>query len=142
MNDNSFEDLVPTRNRRARQIHRREVWWQISLPLILFGLAFLAAGGVLIGSAAGGSPTGPLRDVSLVWVLLLGMIAALIPFALLAALTYAVIRLIAMLPGWTFKLQQLLSRISEAAAALSEAVSKPFIQINAITAGLRRFFNR
>jgi hypothetical protein len=138
VNEKAFDDLVPSRNRAAGDLHRRQVRWQITIPMVLFGLIVITVGGFLIASAGIGSPTGLWRDVALIWILLLSMLAALVPLALLAGLAYGIIRLIEMIPEWTFKLQRLVGKVADAVAGLSRAVSAPLIRINAVSAGLRQ----
>jgi len=138
VNEKPFDDLVPSRNRAAGELHRREVRWQVTIPMVLFGLILITVGGFLIASAGIGTPTGLWRDVALIWMLVLSMLAALVPLALLAGLTYGLIRLIGILPEWTFKLQRLVEQVADAAAGLSRAVSAPLIRINAVSAGLRQ----
>jgi hypothetical protein len=138
VNEKAFDDLVPSRNRAAADLHRRQVRWQITIPMVLFGLIVITVGGYLIASAGIGSPTGLWRDVALIWLLVLSMLAALIPLALLAGLTYGLIRLIGILPEWTYKLQRLVEQAADAAAGLSRVVSAPLIRINAFSAGLRQ----
>lgn len=133
----SFEDLAPTRNRAAAARHRRETRAQITAPVVLFALVLLGLGGFLSVSAVGGSPSGPWRDLALIWLLLLSMLAALIPFAILAAIAYGLIRLIALLPEWTYRLQRLVDRVAGAAAAFSRSITAPAVRIGSLTAGLR-----
>ena len=137
MNGKSFDDLVPSRNRATGARYRRETRWQIAAPVVLFSLILLGVGGVTIGSAAAGTPSGLWRDIALIWVLLLAMAASLIPLAVLAALAYGLIRLIAKLPEWTYKLQRLVERVADGTAAFSRSIAAPVIRIGSLSAGLR-----
>ena len=69
--DEKPEFVLPERNPKTHAAHRKEVGWQITLPLIIgcLLLALLMTG--VIWSAAGANPE--LRrwaDISLVWTLL------------------------------------------------------------------------
>lgn len=142
MKENAFDDLVPTRSRAAEVRHRREVFWQVTIPLILGLAVLLAAAGLTAGSAWTGSSPGVYREVALIWVLLLTMISSLIPFAVLIGLAYGVIRLIGLLPGWMYKIQRFVLKVEEAASRISQAVTAPMIRINAFSSGLRQLFKR
>ena len=140
MKENAFNDLVPTRGRAAKVRHRREVFWQVTIPFILGLAVLLGAAGLTAGSAWTGSAPGVYRDVALIWVLLLTMVSALIPFAVLIGLAYGVIRLIVLLPGWMYKIQRFVLKVEEAASRISRAVTAPMIRVNAFSSGLRQLF--
>jgi hypothetical protein len=137
-----FNDLVPTRNRAARQNHRREVLLQITLPLALIFVVVVAAGVVAAGSVLPGSSPALLRDLSVIWLLFLTLLVSLVPLVLLIGLVYGVVRLIGMLPGWFFQVQRILERVAEAAATISRAVTDPINRLNSLTTGLRRLLGR
>ena len=142
MKETIFDDLIPRRHPAAARKHRREVFWQITLPLILVLVVMLTAAGLTAGSAWTGAPPALWRDLALIWILLLSMVFALVPMAVLFGLAYGIFRLIGVLPGWTFKIQRFAARVAETAAGISRVVTTPLIRVNAFSSGLRQLFRR
>jgi hypothetical protein len=131
-----FSDLVPQRNAATHARHRREVFWQITLPLILGGLGFTALC-VLTGIAGlGGGGVSLWRDVSVIWLIVPGLALGLIPLAALGGLVYGVSRLLAVLPGFSLKAQEIFATISAKASQFSDALAKPLIRLRGLLAGL------
>jgi hypothetical protein len=89
------------RNPVTQTRHRREVLWQITIPvvvgaLVLLLLAFLAAFQTSMDQAS------IWADISLIWMIVPALIAVLIFFLFLAASIYLAVRLIGVLPGYFF----------------------------------------
>ena len=138
--EKEFNDLVPTRNLKVEAKHRREVFLQITLPLILLFLIAVGFGGFTAISTSSSGTTGLWRDISMIFMLIAGMLAALIPLAILAGLVYGVIALIRLLPQYTFKVQKGLRSVSEAVQKFSDAVAAPAVAVSGFFAGLGRMF--
>ncbi len=101
MMNNHKPSPVMERNPVTHARHRREVIWQITIPvvvgiLILLVLAFLAAFQTDMDQAS------VWADISLMWMIVPAFVATLIFFVFLAASIYLVVRLIGVLPGYLF----------------------------------------
>lgn len=138
MAEKSFEDLIPERNERVHRRHRKEVFWQITFPLILGTLLLLSVCGLTIFAATGDVGVGIWRDISLIWMLGPSILFSLIPLALLAGLAYGVFRLIDVLPGVFYKIQNFLENVSARIMSVSNRMSAPIIRVGGMLAGLRK----
>lgn len=90
---------VMERNPVTHARHRREVLWQITIPVAVGALILLALA-VLAAFRATTDQASVWADISLMWMIIPAFIAMLIFFVLLAASIYLVVRLIGVLPGY------------------------------------------
>ena len=121
--------------------HSREVFWQITFPLILGSLLLL---GVCVLTAWAGFNGGVTlwRDISLIWLLAPALILSLLVLALTGALGYGVIRLIQLLPAVFFRLQQILDRISDQSYQISDRMLQPLVRLRSGLAGVQAAFRK
>ena len=89
-------------NPLTQRQHRKEVLWQITLPLAIGVLLVLAAGiGVGYAGASKAGPVDRWASISTIWLIIPMMAVALIFLAVTAALAYGLMRLNALLPRYT-----------------------------------------
>ena len=138
-----FRDLPPNfppRNPFTQQKHSREVFWQITIPLVVGLLIVLAlAVGVTFASAGQASR---LADVSLIWLILPAMIIFLVFLVITAGLAYGMIWLIGKLPPLAFKIHKFLIRLSVAVRRVSDKVVEPVMRVESLKASWRALWNR
>ena len=138
-----FRDLPPTfppRNPFTQQKHRREVFWQITIPLAIGLIIVLAlAVGVTLASSTQASR---LADVSLIWLILPAMIIALVFLVLTAGLAYGIIWLIGKLPSLTFKIHKFLIQLSVRVRKISDKIAEPVIRVESMKASWRALRRR
>ena len=132
-----FSHLIPTRNPDTQQKHRREVFWQITVPLTVGAIAILAACVLPVVVIARGGEVRNWADISLIWLILPTMVFALIPLALLAAITYGLTRLIGVVPGYLFRAQQLFKAIQRRVGVLADKSAAVVISLHQLQARLR-----
>jgi hypothetical protein len=89
------------RNPVTHARHRREVLWQITVPVTV-GVLILLALAALATFQTNTEQASIWADISLMWMIVPTLIAALIFFVFLAASIYLVVRLIGVLPGYLF----------------------------------------
>src|SRR5690606_35236343 len=122
---------VPLRNPVTHEKHRREVFRQIFLPLII-GIILLCAASVFV-AYAGLSGTGDVSrwaDISVIWIVVPAMVATLIFLILIVGLIYAVIWLLSSLPPLFRRVQDFMVRLHYAVRRGADASAAPFIKVS------------
>ncbi len=126
------------RNPKTHAAHRREVFWQIILPLLAGILLILAAVGAIIFSALQ-----PVTDVerwagvSLIWLILPALFFALLFLAVLAALVFGVSYLLRLIPHYAMVVQLFIERAKDKAGQLLNLSVEPVLRINSLWAAIR-----
>jgi uncharacterized Tic20 family protein len=123
------------RNPVTHQAHRKQVLWQITIPLVVVVTVIL----VLSVLVATGSPQNASlwADISLVWLIIPMMIASLILLLLLAGLAYAVIWLVRTIPGYAMQAQNFMIMITGQVERLGNMIVEPILRVNAFLASLQ-----
>jgi hypothetical protein len=123
------------RNPVTYQSHRKQVLWQITIPLVIGAVIIL----ILAVSVTTGSPqTASLwADVSLVWLIIPVMIVSLILLVFLAGLAYAVIWLVRTIPGYAMQAQNFMIMIVRQVEKLGNVIVEPILRVNAFLASLQ-----
>ncbi|HNQ94716.1 MAG TPA: hypothetical protein PKK96_02080 [Anaerolineales bacterium] len=123
--------------------HRREMMWQIVLPIVLTALLFIALI-VLISLATfnQGGDVGRWAAISTIWIVIPVMVAGLILLALLVALVYLMKRLLGITPTYTGLAQDYVHLASSYIKRGTEMAVKPVLFLDGIGASLKAFFGR
>ena len=132
-----MNDTLPERNPITHQDHRREVFWQITFPLVLgailiLGLAVWAA----IAAAQGGNVSQP-ADASLVFLLIPTMAMTLILLVIIAGFAYAVIWLNKSIPPYARQAQDFFARARDIVRVGADKAVEPVLRIQSALAALR-----
>ena len=122
-------------NLETKERHRREVWWQITLPLI-FGVILIA---VLVFAIirTGVGDTSVWADVSLIWVIIPLIFAALIPLVILLGIAFGLTWLIKNTPPYAFQVQDAFDRLEAGVSRVMDRVTEPILRINSELARLK-----
>ena len=130
-------------NPETKSKHRSEVFWQITLPLILGGLLLGGACVLFSIRAFGqGGDVGVWRDISLIWLILPLMLVSLIPLVILGALGYGITKLLGIAPGYMVQAQNIFKNISAAVENISRKIKVPFDKIRAMSERIRTRLKR
>jgi uncharacterized membrane protein YobD (UPF0266 family) len=123
------------RNPVTQLSHRKQVLWQITIPLVI-GVVIILIVAILVTT---GSPqTASLwADISLIWLIIPVMIASLILLVLLAGLAYAVIWLVRTIPGYALQAQNFMIMIAGQVERLGDMIVEPILRVNAFLASLQ-----
>jgi hypothetical protein len=126
-------DYKKARNPETYLRHRREVLWQITLPLgialvIVVGLAAFIAFGVGMGDQS------QLADIALIQLIIPVMFFSLISLALLGASVYGLFRLLGILPYYFLRAQIFFMRVQLFVMRGSDKVVEPVLRAHAISA--------
>ena len=123
--------------------HRRQLIWQIILPIVLTSLLFVVLI-VLINIATfnQGGDVDRWAAISTIWIVIPIMIGLLILIALLGGLVYLLQRLLNITPTYTGLAQDYVYIAEGYIKRALEAIVKPVIQLNGILASIIAFFEK
>jgi hypothetical protein len=124
------------RNPVTHQKHRREVFWQITLPLVV-GILILISLAVMTGMAAI-EPVRRWSDISLIWLTTYKLVFGLINLILLAGLAYGLIRLVSVLPIYARQVQDFFVLVSRRVALITDRLVEPMLKIHSFVAGAQK----
>jgi len=123
--------------------HRREIAWQIILPVVLTALLIVALI-VLVNIATfnQGGDVGRWAAVSTIWIIIPVMLAGLILLALIGAVIYLLARLLNIAPTYTGLAQDYVHKAVGYIKRAADAVVKPILLLDGIGASIKAFFGR
>ena len=133
-----------TRNQVTYQKHRHEVFWQITMPIVV-GATLIVALGVTIAVGANMAQISKMADVALISLIIPAMIFTLIFIVINAAVIYLLVRLVVMLPFYSKVVQDFLIVVHFRVLKVGDAMTEPFLRIHAwraSTGQLRRSLRR
>jgi len=134
-------DIEAARRRTVRRTaRRRSLWLSVLLPFIAGTLVIAAVVAVAWRSGAGTASSW--ADTSLTFLLLPLLLLCLLPFALLVALSYGLVRLMGWLPGPLDRLDQIMQNVQAGSGKATRAAVRPIIQLRALWAALGAGFER
>jgi len=128
-------DLWKPRNPLTQQSHRREVLWQITIPVVVGTVLMLV---VCFLAATLSSPNASRwADISVIWLIPPGFLIALLMMLINAGSAYLLIRMIAAAPPFFFKVQNFLRRVQLKVAAYSNKAVEPVLRVQGWSASAR-----
>jgi heme/copper-type cytochrome/quinol oxidase subunit 2 len=123
--------------------HRKELMWQIILPMVLTVLLFIALIVVInIATFNNNGDVARWAAISIIWIVIPIMIGLLILIALLGGLVYLMKRLLGITPTYTGMAQDYVHLAFGYVKRASEAIVKPVLQLNGILASINAFFEK
>ncbi|MGE5122928.1 MAG: hypothetical protein ACM3H7_00300 [Acidobacteriaceae bacterium] len=126
---------LPERNPKTHALHRREVFWQITLPLLVAVLLLLAAVAAIIFSAL--QPVTELdrwADVSLIWIIMPALFFTLILLVMLVGLGYAISLILRVIPRYAHRIQIYFELGKNKTARVTNLLTTPIIKTRAALA--------
>ena len=123
--------------------HRKQVVWQVILPVVLTSLLCVALI-VLINVATfnQGGDVARWAAVSTIWIVIPVIFGLVIVFALLAGLVYLMKKLLNVTPTYTGMAQDYVHIGAGYVRRAADAIVKPVLQFNGILASINAFFER
>ena len=135
---NAIEPQAPKpRNPLTYQIHRRQVFWQITIPVLIGALILAALAALAVMADA--SQTRQLADVSLISLIVPALIFGLIFMIITIGSIYGVVRLIQVLPIYTFQAQNFLALVYLRVDRIGNSLAGPFMRMHSFRASLSAF---
>jgi uncharacterized protein involved in cysteine biosynthesis len=139
MMDTIRSSSYPERNPKTHAEHKREVFWQITLPLVIGILLLVAAVVAIILSATHPvTDVGRWADVSLMWIILPSLFFALIMLVILIGLAYGISRLIGVIPRYSHIIQLYFEQAKGKVSQLTNLMAEPILRVNSVWAAARR----
>ncbi len=123
------------RNPITYEAHRRQAFWQIYLPLIVFGVLAIVA--IVVALFAENQAASKWADISLIYMISLAMVMFLIVIVGLVILAYFTRRLLKATPFFFFDVQRYTYLIEIRVKRVSNAAAEPFLRLNSYIAGAR-----
>jgi hypothetical protein len=131
------------RNPVTYEIHRREVFRQITLPLVIVLLILLVTCfGVVFFSFQGTLDTSRLADVSVIWLIIPGLVIALIFTLLFGGMAYGVIWVITQLPPLFLRLFNFIVKVGVIVKKASDKAVEPVLRVESFKASWRALTRR
>lgn len=133
------KSTIPVRNPVTHAAHRREVLWQITIPLILGVLILLALAVLTVIVAIQGNSSAVMvwGDISAMWLILPTVFFILILTALFAGLLYLVIRLVNVVPGYARRIQDIFAKVETKVRSISNKAASPVIKVSEAAAAVQ-----
>ena len=134
---------IPQPVHLSYQKHRKQLMWQIILPIVLTTLLIIA-GIVLINIATfrDGGDVARWAAVSTIWIVIPIMIGMLIFLAILGGLVYLMAKLLNITPMYTGQAQDFVHKIAGYIKRGADAVVKPVLGFEGIKASISAFLGR
>jgi hypothetical protein len=129
----------PERNPITHRNHRKEVFWQITFPLIIGISVILGLAVWTIMATATGGDISQTANTSLVFLILPTMLLAIIPLALFAGMAYGVIWLNKKLPANMRRVQDAFIRVRDGVKTGADKLVEPIIRFRSTIASLDAF---
>lgn len=126
---------LPERNPATHAVHRREVFWQITFPLIIVLTIILGlTGGVIYAGVIGLGEVSRWADVSLIWLLLPALVVALLMLLMLVGMVMLVAKLLGVLPGYARLVQDFVNLLRNRVKLISEKSVEPLLRLHSLKA--------
>ena len=125
------------RNLRTWRAHRHDVFWQITVPLIVILVVVFTLLGLTVFAAAGGGSVAKAGDAALVFLIIPLMVVALISMVVFGAIAYGLIRLNNTLPFFSKQVQDAFYLLQERVNTGADKVTAPILKVHGFTAAAR-----
>jgi len=140
---NIMKAILPHPVHESYKRHRKELFWQIILPVVLTSLLLIAL--IVLISIATFRDSGDVdrwAAISTIWIAAPIMIGLLILLALLGGLVYLMMKVLNITPTYTGIAQDYVYLAVGYIKRASEAIVQPVLQLNGILASLIAFFEK
>jgi len=126
---------LPERNPVTYKRHRKEVMWQILVPVLIGAVIVLAL--AILATTRTDAQVSKGADVSVIWMITPMLIIALIFLVLLGAMIYAMMSLLGILPSYARLVQDYFDAIRVQVGIVSDKAVEPILRMESIKASLR-----
>ncbi|HEY3345913.1 MAG TPA: hypothetical protein VGJ97_13345 [Anaerolineaceae bacterium] len=139
--DNQNSRRLPEPNPVTRDIHQRQVLWQVFVPVILSAIVLIGLG-VLV--TVSGSPEQVTRfsDISIIFLILPTLLTAFIFLALFAAIIFLLARLLKIIPPYSRLAQIYLNRLTGMLQKAADMAADPILSVESKYAGIKSIFQK
>jgi hypothetical protein len=138
MNEKPQPKPLPEPNPVTYSAHRRDVLWQITVPIIIgTAVLLLAVIGVILAGSSGTGDISRWADISMIWLLTPNIILAVFVLVILCAFVYVFIYLLRVLPSYTRMAQDFFFRVQTQVRIYSDKAVEPILKIQSFKAGAK-----
>jgi hypothetical protein len=130
-------DFLKPRNPLTSVRHRREVFWQITFPVVAFVVILLVLAIMTLGLSA--YQASVWADISVIFLIIPALLMAFIAMILLAGGVYLIAMLLQILPFHFFRAQNGLFRLRLQVGRLTDMLVEPMLKIYSFNAAARTF---
>ena len=127
---------IVERNPITHERHRREVFWQITVPVILVVISLLVLAGLVVFQTTA-LQTSVLADISLMWLIVPALFIALILMLFLGGSVYLSVWLIRELPIYFRQAHMWLLYLGTHVDSIGNQSVKPIIRLQSFNASMR-----
>jgi hypothetical protein len=123
--------------------HRRQVWIQILLPVILaclIGIALIVL--ISLSTFNEGGDVGRWAAISSMWLMLPAMVAESIVVVALSALIYVLGRISGLIPRYSLRGQQIVRGVEAGTKRAGEMIRQPMLAVRGLGSLVRSRFER
>ncbi|UCD97439.1 MAG: hypothetical protein JSV42_10705 [Chloroflexota bacterium] len=135
MTEDRLSVEMQQRNPRTQEVHRRQAFWQIYFPLIVFGVLVVIA--VVFAILAEDTKTSKWSDISLIFMISITLIVFVIVIGLLVVSIVYTRRLLKATPYFFFSVQRFTYMIEIRTKQAADMAAEPFLRLNEYIAGLQ-----
>ena len=135
--------LLLSQDHPSYHLHRRQMWTQILLPILLTVLVFIAV--IVLTSIATFRNNGDVARwaaISTIWLVLPVMITGLILLAILLAIIYLLARLIGVIPPYSDQAQRFVFQIEGYVKRGTEMILRPVLFVDLIKSQFKKIMGR
>jgi uncharacterized membrane protein len=133
MDSEEFTPILQQRNPITYQAHRRQAFWQIYFPLIVFTMLVMAT--IVLVLVANNAQVSNLADISLIFIISITMVAFLVvTVGLIISIVYSR-RLLKATPYFFFNAQRFIYLVEIRVKRVSNAAVEPILRVNGFFAG-------
>jgi len=125
------------------QLHRKQVWQQILLPILLAVLIFIAV--IVLTSIAtfrDNGEVGRWAAMSTIWILLPVLVTGFIFLIILVTLIYLILRLTKLIPRYSYQAQRIFYHIEGGVKRISKMAHKPVLLLQKLGAFIKAAFEK
>jgi hypothetical protein len=133
---------LPERNPVTHAAHRKETFWQITLPLVILLLVFIGMA-VLVGWAAVGGSDQVRRwaDIAIIWQAPLPIVLSLLCLTVNIGMVYAIYKLTSVMPGVMRLIHLYILTAHAKIRQLTDKLAAPIINASAAKAKVQAGLN-
>jgi hypothetical protein len=131
------QPILKERNQLTHRVHRHEVLWQITIPIVVGGLIMLIM--MVLAVVAPPGTASQLADISIIHLIVPALIFGVISLLMLVGSIYLTIRMILQLPFVFYRIQSFFWLANERIGGFTDRLVAPILRINSSAAAARAF---
>jgi hypothetical protein len=134
---------LPARNPITHEVHRHEVFMQITLPLLVGIAIVVGLSAAVIASGVNGNPeVSRWADISTIWLIMISLASGFFLFWVLVGFAYVVVRIVIVLPSYARLVQDFFIMAELRIRGISDKAVEPFLRSSSYKAGFLAFFRK